>query len=216
MPKVTDAQLATKRQEILAAAMACFARHGFHRTTMADIAAEAGISDGLAYRYFAGKDEIIRAVVDQEAQRDAPSAVEAVGSDDVATILALLLRTSFRRFEMAGRDLRLRLRFRSWAEALDNDDVRAQVIKRWRHLLDAEERLWATAQQQGLIPADLDVRAVVRVMQAIHDGLDVQWLLDPQTRVDRCNDVVMALAFGRFWRDGEARDGQPHEGTTNR
>jgi AcrR family transcriptional regulator len=48
-----------RHQQILRAAMSCFARRGFHQTTMNDISAEAQISVGLIYRYFDSKDAVI-------------------------------------------------------------------------------------------------------------------------------------------------------------
>ncbi|HEY4453245.1 MAG TPA: TetR family transcriptional regulator, partial [Pseudonocardiaceae bacterium] len=42
MPRLTEANRAAKRAEILAAARRCFARDGFHQTAMPDIAREAG------------------------------------------------------------------------------------------------------------------------------------------------------------------------------
>ena len=48
-----------RRRQILRAAVACFARRGFHQTTMHDISAEAQISVGLIYRYFENKDAVI-------------------------------------------------------------------------------------------------------------------------------------------------------------
>jgi TetR/AcrR family transcriptional regulator, repressor for uid operon len=48
-----------RRHQILRAAMTCFARRGFHQTTMSDIGAEAQISVGLIYRYFESKDAVI-------------------------------------------------------------------------------------------------------------------------------------------------------------
>ncbi|GIH20861.1 TetR/AcrR family transcriptional regulator [Rugosimonospora africana] len=65
MPKVSDAHRQARRREILDAAAACFARQGFHRTSMQDIVRESGISAGLVYRYFAGKDDVIAAIVGQ-------------------------------------------------------------------------------------------------------------------------------------------------------
>ena len=62
MPKVSDAYLAARRRQILDAAAACFARDGFHRTSMQDIVRESGISAGLVYRYFAGKEAVGGAV----------------------------------------------------------------------------------------------------------------------------------------------------------
>ncbi len=55
-----------RRRQILRAAMACFARRGFHLTTMNDISADAQISVGLIYRYFENKNAIILAIIEQQ------------------------------------------------------------------------------------------------------------------------------------------------------
>src|SRR3954462_99177 len=49
----------------LDAAVACFAKRGFHQASMHDISAEAGISVGLIYRYFQNKEAVIAAMADQ-------------------------------------------------------------------------------------------------------------------------------------------------------
>jgi AcrR family transcriptional regulator len=51
---------------ILDAAQRCFAQSGFHGATMATIAETAGISAGLAYRYFPSKDAIVLAIIDRQ------------------------------------------------------------------------------------------------------------------------------------------------------
>lgn len=65
MPKVAQAHLDARRQQIIDAARARFAAHGFARTSMADIVAESGLSNGAIYRYFTSKDEIVIAVCRQ-------------------------------------------------------------------------------------------------------------------------------------------------------
>jgi AcrR family transcriptional regulator len=47
------------RRRILDTALGLFASRGYDETTMRDIAAEAGCSLGLAYRYFASKEEMV-------------------------------------------------------------------------------------------------------------------------------------------------------------
>ena len=47
------------RAALLEAALELFARQGFHETTRRDIAAAAGKSPGLAYRYFPSKESMI-------------------------------------------------------------------------------------------------------------------------------------------------------------
>ena len=47
------------RQRILTSALRLFGSQGYEETTMRDIAAEAGYSPGLTYRYFTGKEELV-------------------------------------------------------------------------------------------------------------------------------------------------------------
>ena len=54
-----------RRSRILEGARAAFLRFGFDRTNLADIAAGAGVSRTALYHYFPGKDEVLRAVVDE-------------------------------------------------------------------------------------------------------------------------------------------------------
>jgi AcrR family transcriptional regulator len=63
MPKVTEEHVDARRRQILSAALRCFAREGFHRTTMQDIFREADLSPGAVYSYFTGKDDLIAAIV---------------------------------------------------------------------------------------------------------------------------------------------------------
>lgn len=55
-----------QRTRILDAAKQCFIADGFHAATMATIAARAGISTGLTYRYFESKEAIVLAIIERE------------------------------------------------------------------------------------------------------------------------------------------------------
>lgn len=76
-----------RRSQILDAALVCFAKRGFHQTSMHDISAEAGISVGLIYRYFENKEAVISAMADRhkkeigavlERARQAPTLLESL------------------------------------------------------------------------------------------------------------------------------------------
>jgi AcrR family transcriptional regulator len=76
-----------RRTQILDAALVCFAQRGFHQTSMHDISAEAGVSVGLIYRYFANKEAVISAMADRhkseiqdvlERARQAPTLLESL------------------------------------------------------------------------------------------------------------------------------------------
>ena len=49
---------AARRDQIITAGLACFARAGYHATTMADVAAQAGVSKGTPYLYFDSKEAL--------------------------------------------------------------------------------------------------------------------------------------------------------------
>ena len=53
------------KQSIIDAGLKLFAQRGFHGTSIADIAKEAGVSKGLAYNYFKSKSELAEAILTQ-------------------------------------------------------------------------------------------------------------------------------------------------------
>jgi len=62
MPKIAEEVRAARRDQIIAAALACFARAGYYATTMADVAAQAGVSKGTPYLYFESKQALFIAL----------------------------------------------------------------------------------------------------------------------------------------------------------
>jgi AcrR family transcriptional regulator len=54
-----------RRRRVLGAANRCFGRHGFRKTTVEMIAAEAGVSKALVFAFFRHKDALYDAVIEQ-------------------------------------------------------------------------------------------------------------------------------------------------------
>ncbi len=80
---------ADRRSEILAAAQTCFARSGFHQTSMQEICAEAGMSPGNLYRYFRSKEEIIAGIAERDRAETAQN-FAAVSAENFFDGLAAL------------------------------------------------------------------------------------------------------------------------------
>lgn len=57
--------ISARRTQILDAATTVFAEKGFHGATIKDIARQAGIADGTIYTYFAGKNEVLLAILNR-------------------------------------------------------------------------------------------------------------------------------------------------------
>lgn len=67
MPKVSREYVIQRKQQILAAAKRVFCRKGFEPATMQDIVKETGMSRGGVYLYFSNTDEMMRALLEQNA-----------------------------------------------------------------------------------------------------------------------------------------------------
>src|SRR5580698_1667629 len=80
MPKVSQQYRDARRDQILNAARRCFLRDGFHGTSMQDLFAEAGLSSGAVYRYFASKDDLIIAIA-AESMQDVLEMIHAVTTE---------------------------------------------------------------------------------------------------------------------------------------
>jgi AcrR family transcriptional regulator len=165
VPKVSDAHLAARRRQILDAAAACFARDGFHRTSMQDIVRESGISAGLVYRYFEGKDDVIAAIVTE--WHDQRQVMESGTFDERAAAYLGYLRAIGRPEQAA----RMRLGVQIWAEAVRSPRIRELA----RRNVDDPRRATATVLA-GLPGVDPD--ALARVLIAISQGLQLQTVWD--------------------------------------
>ena len=64
MPKVTVEHRTARHDQIVAAARHCAINQGFHKTTMADVIRESGLSAGAVYGYFKSKEEIVGAIAE--------------------------------------------------------------------------------------------------------------------------------------------------------
>jgi AcrR family transcriptional regulator len=200
MPKMTEAYLEARRQQIIDAASACFARKGFHRTTMEDICREAELSPGAVYRYFKGKEEIIESGGEENRQRnvDLIEAIEKRG--DTVHVLEGLVDAFFSKLdEPEARDI-ICLDVEVWAEALRNPRVKELVSRGEDSHRKPFTEIVRRAQERGEIDPALDAEAVARVMLSFWSGLAIQKGLDPQVDVWRYVAVVMAMMTGSFWQ----------------
>lgn len=199
---------ASPRQRVIEAAVACFARSGFHGASMQEVCAEAGMSPGALYRYFPSKVAIIAAIVEAERARhaafferlaragDPVEALAGIGLDTLETILA-------------GPGVALTAE--TMAEALRNPEIRALCERSIAEARDAVACALKRGQDAGLVDPALELDAVCRVVLALADGLCIHQALDPAHTADRFRPTLQVL-LRRFLRppappapDGDAR-----------
>jgi AcrR family transcriptional regulator len=84
-------------QRAVAALLRCVARHGLGKTTLDDVAREAGCARATLYRYFGGKRELVRATLASESARISAEVKRAADGaptleDAVVAVLAVATR----------------------------------------------------------------------------------------------------------------------------
>ena len=176
MPKVTDAHLAARREQILLAAMARFAEGGFHSTGMAEVIAATGLSAGAVYRYFPSKEALIRAIVEERVLANAKGVFETIleqGIDDPVDAVAAALEIVDRVSAQGDIDV-TKVAVQAWGEALRNPDIldiaqNAYATMRG-YLAEATRR----AQQHGRLPSDADPAEIAKALLSLVMGYVIQ------------------------------------------
>lgn len=197
MPKLTSAQQNDRRQRILVAAEICFARTGFHGTTMQAICREAGISAGALYLYFNSKEALIEGMAEGERERvlgdfakmrDAPdfmSGMEAVTDNCI--------------LQMAGPKAAVFLEV--VAESQRNPAVCATLRRVDGAIKDAMHELFSRARAAGRIAPAVSIDELVSIMAVIFDGLILRRAIDPSLDTKAISGRIMhamrTLAFGQ-------------------
>jgi TetR/AcrR family fatty acid metabolism transcriptional regulator len=82
MPRISAQRMQDREDGILAAAREVFARKGYEAAAISDVARAAGVSDGLVYRYFGSKRDLLLAVLDAFYSRIIDNLERAMASAD--------------------------------------------------------------------------------------------------------------------------------------
>jgi TetR/AcrR family transcriptional regulator, transcriptional repressor of aconitase len=197
MPRVTDSYLESRRRQILDAAVACFAREGFHRTTMQDIVAETGLSAGAIYRYFPAKEDIVAAIAAEHHTREAAVLSTAEAARDAGDVLRDLAHVSLGRLADPAEKQWRRVTVQLWGEALRDERVMRIVRGGLDEPIEIIAGLLRRGQQDGSVPAGIDPVSAARVCAAIFQGLVLQQAWEPELDIDGYIGAVIAL-IGRF------------------
>lgn len=190
---------------ILDAAERSFTQAGFHRTTVQDVAREAGMSPGNLYRYFPSKDAIVAGLVERDRmmlREDFASFAEAERLDLVLKALA------HKHFEEAPRAKAV-LCVQIWAEATVNPAIAEANLSLEKDLVFGIERLIAAGQERGEVAAGVDAAATAKLIMTMSSGLFLRRALFPD--FDAASEIGTLLNVIRGVLRGDSLPGAvPH------
>jgi TetR/AcrR family transcriptional repressor of uid operon len=181
-----------RRAEILEAAQRCFARTGFHSTSMQQICAEAGMSPGNLYRYFPSKEAIIAGIAERDRAEVTQEFEGADFSNGFFEMLEGMARHHFadRSDEQVGLCIEITSESRRNPEVARiyrafDADVRARLVGMLRH-----------AAERGDIPAGTDFESVTEMLLVIADGVWMRRAIDPDFNANKM--IPMFMSITRF------------------
>lgn len=177
MRKVDPERVAQQRDEIVEAAMRCFARRGVQTATTDDICREAGISPGRLYYYFSSKEQIVEAAAldfNDHVYLDMPDTLE---EGDLFT--ALKRHETAVREEMERRGIGTALLMELFSQAARSPGVQAAVQQGAARRLAALRTVLERRRRDGSLSKDADVAALTRAVAALFSGIEVLALTDP-------------------------------------
>jgi TetR/AcrR family transcriptional regulator, transcriptional repressor of aconitase len=160
---VSQDQLDARRQEILDAARACFARFGYEGATVRRLEEATGLSRGAIFHHFRDKDSLFLAV----AEDDAAAMVETVARHGLVQVMRDLLdrAASPETTGWLGSQLEVSRRLRTDPE----------FAKRWAErsaaVTDATRDRLRRQRDAGVLREDVPLDVLAQFLELAYDGL---------------------------------------------
>ncbi|KQV17206.1 TetR family transcriptional regulator [Kitasatospora sp. Root187] len=155
--------------------METFATRGYHHASLAEIADRVGLTQAGLLHHFRSKTALLSGVL---ALRD-ESDIEQLGTERPRGLAFLdhLVDTARHNSEREGI---VRLYTVLSAESVtDGHPAQSYFRERYRGLRAMVAEALVEAAELGELQAEFDVGSVAAAIVAVMDGLQVQWLLDP-------------------------------------
>ena len=192
------------RDRVIEAADRLFVEHGFHDTSVDQVARAAGYTKGAVYSNFSSKEDLFFAVYDRRAERGIAEMRRVLAAGDGRGFDALARAAARRRGRV---DVGLAAFFEFGAHVVRHPDLRARFaeihLRVQEPLVEAMER---QAAEQGYELPD-DPRKLTVGAYAMQLGLSLERLTLPELVDER-----LGVRMGRLLLDDLARGGAAQEG----
>ena len=170
------------RALILDAAERVFHLRGVSRTSLQEIAKDAGLTRGAIYWHFENKGELFHAMMERVTLPLMARMTDITPADE-AQPLDRIRRNTASALRQIANDPQVRRVFEIATQKVEYVDelqsVRERHITGRNECIDDTHRLMQLARDKALIRADVDVRNATVGLFALVGGLKYNWLLDP-------------------------------------
>lgn len=191
MPRGPYAKGVAKREEILTTALEVVSERGFGGASVKELADAVGLTPAGLLHYFGSKDELFVQVLRKRDEVDAARFLPGgdVDPHELADVWVKLIRHNA---QVPG----LVALFSRMAAAADDpsgpahDYFAARGVNLRAQMTDALVQLQTDGGVTDRVPADM----LARMLQALTDGLQLQWLVDPDLDMGSVIEALFELA----------------------
>lgn len=193
MPPVSQRYRDARRRHIIDSARRCYARSGFHATSMQDVFTESGLSAGAVYGYFASKDDLIGGIIEEvldEIDVALQNLTDATGPSSLDDALAAV-------FQALDHPELARLAVQVWAEAGHNPQLNARLTDYYRRMRVRFTALVQHHQRDGTLTPDGNASHLAQVLTALGPAFLLQRALLHDVNADTFTSGLRGLLAGR-------------------
>lgn len=183
-PRGRYAKGVARRQEILEAAIEVFAQRGADRTSLRAIAEQVGVTHAALIHHFGSLERLLVEVYVESARRLERELPSPEGASPIE-----LMRLSAERNRTVPGMVQLYTALVAAALEASHPEASTFITDRFAQVRASLGDRVRERQADGRIRADVDPDQVAALVIAASDGLQTQWLLDPDV------DQVGALAM---------------------
>ena len=177
MTKYSPEERAEHRQTLVDAAWRCVARTGYCDMTVDHVCQEAGVTKGAFYWYFRSRDDVLLALLEEEAMATERALLGVIRSTPPG--IHRLRRFAKVMLQDGEDQARMQVRADLFAEMLCEREVRLRYLAHMRRRHD----LLLAAIQEGLVTGEyheaVPARAITSILLALADGLMFHAAVDP-------------------------------------
>ncbi|GGM20825.1 TetR/AcrR family transcriptional regulator [Promicromonospora citrea] len=176
-PKTTRPSRARRREEILAAATRVFGSKGYHQGSLGDVAAQVGITHAGVLHHFGSKDKLLWEVLEYRDRVDVQhlEGKHIPGGMDLFRHLVLTARLNADR-----RGIVQAYAVLTGESVTDGHPASSWVAERFSVLRgEISQAVRDVAAERDVSLRDGEAERTAAAVIAVMDGLQLQWLLDP-------------------------------------
>jgi AcrR family transcriptional regulator len=206
MARIVDKE--EKRNQILRAAVKVFARKGFGRSTISDIAEAAGTGKGTIYEYFETKEEIIHHSFSYFLKEASPDFEKILLSPADGREKLIRLLHFYTNIDQSDSLELTELMLDIWAEGLRQDGANNIILQQLRNLYVSAQKIFSDVILEGVedgsLKTELPPDTLANIIIATLDGVMVHWLFDrKQVNIKKTIETLIEMLLQGI--DGKPR-----------